>query len=249
MPPPPSDPSRLGVATPERVSLELPVAGVGSRTGAWLLDAGLMFVFWLCVYFVFSLLGDVLRVFEGLSSFLLALVVLVVFSLQWIYWTAFEVLWNGQTPGKRWAGIRVVRLDGAPVGFFESAIRNLLRLVDFLPAFYALGVVTMLTNPQHRRLGDLAAGTVLVRDEQVNLDRYVGAASSAGPFATTLSGADAELVLSYLERAPTLAPEARARLGAALVQRLAADLPEDERARLVASPAEIERFLRERAHG
>ena len=74
------------------------------------------------------------------------------------------MIWNGQTPGKRLARLRVIRLDGRPVTLSESLIRNLVRLVDFLPAFYGVGVVTMFIHPQSRRLGDLAAGTLVVHE-------------------------------------------------------------------------------------
>ncbi len=248
----PSDPLRLGVATPERVALSLPVAGIGSRTGAWLVDAALMFLFWIALYFVFSLLADVLAVVQSLSGLLATLALLGVFAMQWLYWTAFEVFMNGQSPGKRLVGIRVVRLDGAPVGFLESAVRNLLRVVDFLPAGYAVGVITMLVNPQHRRLGDLAAGTLLIREEKVDLARYaptdgpppVGATAGAA-----LRAEDAELILSFVERAPSLEPGARARLCSQLLARFGEDLGPEERERLSRAPDDAIAFLARRARG
>ena len=249
----PSDPLSLGVATPERVLLSLPVAGIGSRTGAWLLDAGLMFLFWIALYFVFSLLADVVAFVESLSGLFATLVLLGIFAMQWLYWTAFEVFWNGQSPGKRLVGIRVVRQDGAPVGFFESAVRNLLRVVDFLPAGYAVGVITMLLNPHHRRLGDLAAGTLLIRDEKVDLSRYAAAPTATGtaPSSTSAHAAlrakDAELLLAFVERAPSLEPGAREKLTAQLLARFAAHLPPEERARLAASPDEACAFFARRA--
>jgi hypothetical protein len=74
------------------------------------------------------------------------------------------MLWNGQSPGKRWVGLRVIRVDGTPVTLAESIIRNLVRLIDFLPFGYGVGVVTMFVNDQARRLGDLAAGSLVVHD-------------------------------------------------------------------------------------
>ncbi|MBX5483138.1 MAG: RDD family protein [Myxococcaceae bacterium] len=241
------------VATPERVALELPVAGVGSRTGAYLIDFAALGLFWVAVFFVVSMIdAEIYFEARALSGLLQGLIILGVFATQWVYWTACEVLWGGQTLGKRVVGIRVVREDGAPVGFFDSAVRNLLRLIDFLPAFYALGVVTMLVTKQHRRLGDIAAGTLLIREVRVDLDRYVtaqpasaaGAAVPNGPI--PLSAQDTELVLSFLERSATLAPDARQRLAASLVHRIGAALPEAERAAIAASWESSERFLRER---
>ncbi len=239
------DPLRLGVATPERVALSLPIAGIGSRTGAWLVDAALMFLFWIVAYFLLTLVADVLDLVQGMSSMVAALVLAGVFATQWGYWTAFETFWSGQTPGKRWVGIRVVRLDGAPVGFFESAVRNLLRLVDFLPGLYGAGVVTMLVNPLHRRLGDLAAGTVLIRDEQVSLSRYEDEPLASSSSAAPLPASEAELLLSFFERADAMSPEARARLAQGFLRKLDDRLSDAQRTQASTGPAAAERVLRE----
>jgi len=82
----------------------------------------------------------------------------------WGYYIFFEMLWNGQSPGKRWVGLRVIRTDGTPITLSESFIRNLTRFVDFLPAGYGIGILSMFLDKQSRRLGDLAAGTLVVHD-------------------------------------------------------------------------------------
>jgi len=142
--------------------------------------------------------------------------------------------------------IRVVRLDGSPVGLYESAVRNLTRAVDFLPLLYGTGVLCMLLTRQHRRVGDLLAGTVLVREERIDLDKYLQAGAPA-PAGTALPAADVELILGYLERARTLAPEAREKLALAMVDRFAQDVPNEQRALLKASVAAAEAFLEKRA--
>jgi uncharacterized RDD family membrane protein YckC len=251
-----SAPPRLDVATPERVALQVPVAGIGYRCLAYLADLLLLFFFWVVAYFVFTLLvSDVLGFFQGLGGLARTLLVVGVFATQWVYWTACEVLMDGQTPGKRLVGIRVVRTDGSPVGGLECAVRNLVRLVDALPFFYAVGCLSMLLTRQHRRLGDLLAGTLLVREERIDLDKYApprlplqasGEAARSVPRAAAappLGSEDAELVLSYLARAPWLEPAARARLGARLVERYGG-LDEAQRAPLLASPERLETFLR-----
>jgi uncharacterized RDD family membrane protein YckC len=248
-----SSPS-LDVATPERVALSLPVAGIGYRCLAWLIDATILFFFWITAYFVFSLIvSDVLGVLRALSGIAQTLLAVGLFATQWMYWTVAEVFFQG-TPGKRLLRIRVVRADGSPVGVYESAVRNLLRAVDFLPLLYAVGCITMLLNRQHRRLGDLLAGTLLVREERFDLDKYtalapastaqvpVGAASGAA----RLGPEDVELILAFLERSRWLEPEARRRLGARMVERFGG-LSEEERAAVLASPESIEGFLRARA--
>ncbi|SEU37064.1 RDD family protein [Stigmatella erecta] len=241
----------LDVATPERVALRLPVAGIGYRCLAWLIDAAILFFFWVIAYFVFSLLvSDVLGAFRSLSGLGQTLLAVGVFATQWLYWTAAEVLLGGQTPGKRLTGIRVVRSDGSPVGVYESAVRNLLRAVDFLPLFYATGCISMLFTPQHRRLGDLLAGTLLVREERFDLDRYTapapGAPAAAPREAVALAPGEVDLILDFLERTPWLEPEARLRLGTRLVERFGG-LDEAGRAQVLATPQALEGFLRARA--
>lgn len=240
----------LALATPERALLSLPIAGVGSRVLAYLADFLLLFACWLAAAFAFTLVGDLFAAWGALGGLGQVLFVLAVFFVQWGYWTLAEVFWKGQTPGKRWVGIRVVRADGSPVGLFESAVRNLIRFVDFLPGLYAVGVVAMLIDKQHRRLGDLAAGTVLVRVEEVDLSRYA-AAPAAAPAGTVgpLSAQDAEVLTDFLKRADTLEAASRARLGALMAARFLAHLPESERAAAVADLAKLKALLQARLVG
>ena len=241
----------LEFSTPERVSLSLPVAGIGYRCLAYLADLFLLLLFWAVAYFTFTLLvSDVLGFVQELSGLTQTLGVVGVFATQWVYWTAAEVLMGGQTPGKRLVGIRVVRVDGSPVGVLESAVRNLVRVVDSLPLVYAVGCLSVLLTRQHRRLGDLLAGTLLVREERIDLDKYT--APDTGPVAPPasshserLTAEDVELILSFLTRAPGLEPEARLLLGRRLVERYGS-LDEAGRARVLASSQSLEAFLRAR---
>jgi uncharacterized RDD family membrane protein YckC len=159
---------RYAVETPEVVTIEYEVAGVGSRCLAatvdtlliLLLEAGLAAV----------LIGIVTAIGGGgaiSDSLFLALWALLSFALLWGYYLAFDLIWSGQSPGRRLFGLRVIREGGRPIDFSASAIRNLIRLVDFLPFFYGLGVLVMFADPRARRLGDLAAGTLVVREGQV----------------------------------------------------------------------------------
>ena len=102
-----------------------------------------------------------------------AIVIFIVFLFNWGYFTLFEAFWNGRTPGKRVARIRVIQRSGRAIGLFESMARNLVRYVDQLPFFYAVGVIAMFATRQHQRLGDLAAGTLVVRDREAG-DAAVG---------------------------------------------------------------------------
>lgn len=204
----------LQVATPERVAVDLPIAGLGSRAMAYVVDVGLLGATAMVAYFAASFfLSDPVDSVLGLSNVVRLVLLAGGFFVMWIYWTLLEVLWHGQTPGKRLLRIRVVKGDGSPVTVFASAVRNLLRVVDFLPACYPVGLISMLVDKKHRRLGDLLAGTVLVRDEQIDLARYE-------QVTTTMTVNEVELATSYLSRFSQFEPEAQLRLGLKLATKL-----------------------------
>jgi len=164
---PPDD--YLSIATPENVAFGYEVAGIGSRFLAAVVDTLIILALILLVELTLSLIAasffrDQLLSDSPALVWMAAIFGLVAFALFWGYYIFFEMLWNGQSPGKRWVGLRVIRTDGTPITLAESIVRNLVRLVDFLPAYYGVGVVTMFVNGQSRRLGDLAAGTLVVRD-------------------------------------------------------------------------------------
>jgi len=157
----------LAIQTPENVAFGYQVAGIGSRFLASLLDTLIVGLLQLVVLVILALVLNALdgsAFAERLSAWLVAVLGLVATIFYWGYYIFFEMLWNGQSPGKRWVGLRVIRADGTPITLSESLIRNLARLVDFLPAAYGVGIVTMFIDKQSRRLGDLAAGTLVVQD-------------------------------------------------------------------------------------
>jgi uncharacterized RDD family membrane protein YckC len=213
----------LQVATPERVAVDLPIAGLGSRAMAYLVDLALLGAVGLVLYFVGTFfVPDVVNFALGLSSFVRTMGVAITFFVLWVYWTLLEVVWNGQTPGKRLVRIRVVKLDGSPVTVFSSAVRNLLRVVDFMPACYPVGVITMLVDKKHRRLGDLLGGTVLVRDEKIDLSGYAQVTTSS------VAVNELEVAMKYLARFDELEPGSQLRIGKKLAERLG--LPSSESA-------------------
>jgi uncharacterized RDD family membrane protein YckC len=161
-------PDQISIDTPELVSIELPLAGIGSRFIALLVDyliwgAGLLVVVILAI-----LLLPALRTFNRISAqWAEAIVIFIVFLFNWGYFTLFEAFWNGRTPGKRVAKIRVIQRSGRSIGLVESMARNLVRYVDMQPfPVYGVGVIAMFVTRQHQRLGDLAAGTLVVRDRE-----------------------------------------------------------------------------------
>ena len=213
---------RISIPTPEGVELELVLAGVGSRLVATIVD----FLIKMAVLFALVLVGGAVGGEEA-GGFVAGVVIVASFLVFFGYDVAFETLASGRTPGKRAAGLRVVRLGGEPVGFLASAVRNLLRLVDSLPGIYAVGAACILFSRRNQRLGDLAAGTLVVRERRAPLP----AARPAGPdfgvadryAAWDVSGVTSfELVTvrRFLERRWQLDPTARGRLGWELAERL-----------------------------
>ena len=212
--------AKLEVATPERVRVSLPIAGIGTRSIAHLIDLALLFSVLVVLFFASSLIvPDMVKAATSLSGLERAASGLILFAAIWGYWTGLEIAWRGQTVGKRLMRIRVVKSDGSPIGVFECAVRNLMRVIDFLPLCYPVGLLAMLIDPRHRRLGDLVAGTMLVREEKIDLARY---ATSGG---SQLSAQDVEVLTGFLARFDALQPDAQLKLGAQLVARHGGQVP------------------------
>jgi len=156
----------------------MPLAGIGSRFIALLIDyliwgAGLLVLVLLAV-----IVFPAIHAFSQISEqWTLAIAIFVVFLVNWGYFTLFEAFWNGRTPGKRVARIRVIQRSGRAIGLFESMARNLVRYVDQIPFFYGVGVIAMFATRQHQRLGDLAAGTLVVRDRETETPLWGDAGS------------------------------------------------------------------------
>lgn len=185
------------VQTPEGVVLNLRAAGPVVRGIAWGVDLVVRTG-------VYAMLGIVLGV---LGSFGQGLMLLAVFFVEWFYPVCFEVWSAGQTPGKKLLGIRVVSEDGTPVTWSASIARNLLRFADLLPGFYLAGLVSMLVDSSFRRLGDLAAGTLVVYPgaEVAAVGTLPAATPLAPPVALDL--AEQRAVIAYAERATFLSDE------------------------------------------
>jgi uncharacterized RDD family membrane protein YckC len=231
---------RITIATPEGVDLELTLAGVGSRFVSALVDLMLQIVLLVGV----SGVGAAVGAFG--SGFGAVVVLLADFLIFAAYDVLFEVFASGRTPGKRLNGLRVVRVDGSPVTFFTSAVRNVLRLVDILPfvAPYLVGIVTILVTRRNQRLGDVAAGTLVVRErtEQPSLRELRAAQPQPAPAtyawdATAVSPDELTAVRSFLARRYELTHEAR--------YRLASDLAGALRPKVVGAPESLgsEAFL------
>jgi uncharacterized RDD family membrane protein YckC len=155
-------PATLTVVTPENVTVTYELAGVASRFLAALVDAFIQIVAIGLLSAVAYLVGSNV---PAAANVAVAVLIMGVFTTFFGYHILFEALWKGQSPGKRLLGLRVVRDGGLPVTFTSIVTRNLVRLVDFLLVFYGIGILSIIFSRQFKRLGDFAAGTIVVREE------------------------------------------------------------------------------------
>ncbi len=222
---------RLEVETADHVVLRYDLAGGGNRGFAAVVDfvvATLIATGIGVAYFSFaSEHGTDLLTTITFGGFVLLLALIVV----WAYFIALEWLWNGQTIGKRLFGLRVIGDDGAPPGFLAIFVRNLVRAVDFLPSFYGVGLLAIVLSPRSQRLGDIAAGTYVVRAPRPQLDYFslrtvtpLGAGTEVA--ARRLSGEAQRLVREFVAREHALRPVDRARVAKELASRLRSYAPE-----------------------
>jgi len=205
----------ITVSTPEGVDFELTLAGAGSRFVSALVDLLIQFALLLATVAGVRLVGGYGDAAAALVSFVVVLG----------YDIAFEVLAAGRTPGKRLNGLRVVRSGGDPVGFITSAIRNVLRLVDFLPFAYVVGAVSILVTGRNQRLGDVAAGTLVVRDRVAKAQadsafELLAAEQTAAWDTSAVTAEELAAVRRFLERRNQIEREARLALGRTLAERL-----------------------------
>jgi len=159
-------PDELNIDTPELVDIQIPLAGIGSRFIALLVDTLIWIAGFLLLLALLAIFLPGIAEFSNISAeWAFAIFLIIIFLLFWGYFTLFEAFWNGRTPGKRVARIRVIQRSGRAIGLIESMTRNLVRYVDMQPLpLYAVGVIAIFATRQHQRLGDLAAGTLVVRD-------------------------------------------------------------------------------------
>lgn len=166
----------LVVTTPERVSFSYTTAGLGTRFLAQVVDLLVLAIVaaaggWVLLELALMLPGSDLPVI---------LLIFFAFTLIWGYFVALEAIWSGQTPGKRLLRLRVVGLRGEPITFSQAAVRNVLRPVDFLPLYYGVGVIAIFASARSQRLGDMAAGTLVVRERQaIGLRRLLAMVADA----------------------------------------------------------------------
>ncbi len=212
--------------------LEFTVAGIGSRFLALAIDTMIQIGIGLLLFILVAVLGvtGTLLGFRTHGLWLLAILGALVFLLTFGYFAAFEILWSGQTPGKRLIGIRVVKDSGRPLTPSETIGRNLLRIIDQMPAFfYAVGVIVALLNKQNKRLGDFIAGSIVVRESSMKEIKpiwHTSQSSSEQPkvaarlSTAALSVEELALIDTFLQRRHDLSPDVRSRMAAQILNQL-----------------------------
>jgi len=166
----------LIIETPERVPLHFALASIGNRFIACAIDHALQVLTLLIVIIALSVIANYSSLgdhFANAPKWVKAILIVIVFLIFSGYFAFFEWAWNGQTPGKRWLKLRVIRVDGRPVTFWEAAVRNLLRSMDMMPApFYSIGLISVFVSPSDQRVGDMVAGTVVVREREAEAPAF-----------------------------------------------------------------------------
>jgi len=221
---------KLTIDTPEQIAIEFPLAGIGSRFLAIMFDILVQFLGYVVLALIAALAfgGELKRVWPSAWNWSSAIFILVVFCLYWGYYAFFETIWQGQTPGKRHAGIRVIKDTGRSITAFEAIARNLVRVVDQFPGFYAVGCVTMFLNKKSKRLGDFVAGTVVVHEKKAEaaepfFNLQPGAQLPVYPV-SKLSNDDLVLIETFLGRRLDLAPEVRSSTAKRIAEHIAQKL-------------------------
>lgn len=207
---------RVTIETPERVAFSVELADLGSRFLAIAVDITIQTAAFVVVVAILASAWALLDasspspLSQPIRVTILSVGMVALFLIFWGYHVAFETWGRGQTPGKRIFKLRVIKDDGSPVGFLDAVVRNLVRVVDILPSSYAIGVVAIFLSKRHKRLGDMAAGTLVVHEPSAR--SWVAPAVGDPRIAVLLA--------DFLERADELAPEARDRIAVALAARL-----------------------------
>lgn len=209
------------IETPEQTGIDFALAGIGSRFLAILIDTAVQAGVALGMAFLLAALRWVFG-FSGLRGaglWATALTLFGYFLLLYGYFAIFEILWNGQTPGKRAIGIRVIKESGRPLTAVESIGRNLMRILDMLPFFYAGGLVAMMISKRNKRLGDMVAGSIVIRERTAEDLRPEWNAPTTG----RVPPADLAVIDTFLSRRYDMTMELRERMAEQILERVRAN--------------------------
>ena len=231
-------PRNITVVTPENVTIEYELAGIASRTGAAVVDLLIQCLAILVAIGIY--LGLEMLLHFSIASWPTAIMIVLGFLLWWGYYAFFETIWSGQTPGKRSLRLRAVKYGGTPVDVSSAVIRSLIRVIDIGLLF--IGVVSMLVTSKTQRLGDLAAGTIVVKERsewQGDLDQPTFTAAQDCPEAALVKNIELvtpdqfDTIKRFLERGVELQPHVREQLAAKITGPLMAHLGIENNGRVV----------------
>ncbi|HUJ33409.1 MAG TPA: RDD family protein [Candidatus Acidoferrum sp.] len=234
---------KLIIETPEQTSLDFPLAGIGSRFLAMAADTAIQTVTAGLLLLVIGLATPGLRWIGNLASqWAVAFFIIAAFLIYSGYFAFFEAMWNGQTPGKRYAQLRVMKDDGRPIGVYDAITRNLLRAVDSLPFAYGIGVISVMISKKKKRLGDFVAGTVVVHEKTLQDARpflETKKDETAPAYDTSsLTADELRLIETFFSRRDSLEPAIRTSMATQIARRIGDKL----QVRVVGWP-QTERFL------
>jgi uncharacterized RDD family membrane protein YckC len=237
----------IDVRTPESIAFRYDLAGLGSRFLAVFVDLMIQIVLVLLLFWGLETLASHAprgathtgAVEHFAESAAIGLMIFVVFMIFYGYFMLFEAFWHGQTPGKKLLGIRVVRDGGYPLDFGGSVVRNLVRMMEQLLGFYIVAAVSAVLSPENKRVGDYAAGTIVVRESRVDapltLSQALAASSAQRASSAYLSDDERNVISSYLARRRGMDKRRRGDLAAQIASRVRSrapvdlrDLPDDE---------------------
>lgn len=224
---------KLIIETPEQTAIEFPLAGIGSRFLAMLLDMSIQSGITIVLVLMFVGLGYSVRgalgsVPPAAGPWIAAILIFLGFILMYGYFVLFETIWNGQTPGKRLTHIRVIKDTGQPITAIDAVARNLMRLIDQLPLGYGIGVICAWISPQSKRLGDYVAGTVVVHEKPIrNITLQWDAPAQATKHhygANRLTPEEFAVIETFLNRREALDPGVRYDTASGIVRRIESKL-------------------------
>lgn len=227
----------LDIRTPESISLRYELAGIGSRFLALAIDLLLQMVLLALIFWGLYWLSThdgarraaAAATNDSVSTNIgIAIIIAIVFIVLFGYFILFEAMWNGQTPGKKALGIRVVRDGGYPIDFTASLVRNLIRVGETIVGFYAISGIAAVLSPMNKRIGDLAAGTVVVREAKMAAPTdFLRQMREEPVYASTayVNGDERALIKRFLDRRDVLSRQRRAELAAQIASRVRDRVP------------------------
>lgn len=220
---------QLQLTSTDATEVNLPIAGTGSRSYAFLIDWHIRIILALAWFIGMAALLGLMggggfwdEVFDGVGSFVFTIVILPPVLLYFLYHPVLEIAMKGRTPGKRAAGIRIVTVEGQTPDVSALLIRNVFRLIDSLPLFYVVGLVCVLLSPRQVRIGDMAAGTLLAYEKKLASNAFERFAAPGGG---ALDLPAMEVAQDLLARWNTLAPDRRSQIAAKLISGRGETLP------------------------